>query len=165
MINPRLNNEDKNRNTLSSIKKILIGFVCVILIFILILFFYPKAFRSFAFMALRVKNTFSYYILDSEPHFYYLEMEKNGKEIRASENESLEVTYRDEFVIKSVVSDDLAGKYMSVKVEGLNKGNNDLGILLKGVELVDKIIKSSVTMNDSGVVSGYKILINYRNKK
>ncbi|KQC07285.1 MAG: hypothetical protein APR62_06560 [Smithella sp. SDB] len=165
MINRRLNNEDKNRDALFPIKKILIGFVCVILIFILVLFFYPKAFRSFAFMALRVKNTFSYYVLNSRPHFYYLEIEKNGKEMRASKNEALEVTYRDEFVIKSVVSDDLAGKYMSVKVEGLNKGNNDRGALLKGVELVDKIIKSSVTINDSGVVSGYKILISYRNKK
>ena len=165
MINQRLNNEDKNRGTLFPINKILIACACVIIIFVIVFFLYPKPFRSFVFQASRAKNTFAYYVLQDKPHFYYLEMEKNGKDIRAGENEALEVTYRDEFVIKSVVSDDLTGKYMSVKVEGLNKGNNDLGVLLKGVDLVDKIIKSGVMINDSGIVSDYKILINYRNER
>jgi len=48
-------------------------------------------------------------------------MEKTAKKFVQVKTKSLEVTYRDEFVIKSVVSDDLAGKYMSVKVEGLTK--------------------------------------------
>ena len=119
-----------------------IALVFVILISVLLFFFYPQFFRSLAFQASRVKNTFSYYILQDKPHFYYLEMEKNGKDIRVGKNEALEVTYRDEFVVKSVVSDDLTGKYTTVKVEGLSKGNNDLGVLLQGIDLVNKIIKN-----------------------
>ena len=42
MINRRLNGEEQNRKALLPIKKVLIGFVCVILIFVIILFFYPK---------------------------------------------------------------------------------------------------------------------------
>jgi len=79
--------------------------------------------------------------LQTRPHFYYLEMEKNGKDICVGKDNVLEVTYRDEFVVKSVVSDDLTGKYTTINVEGLSKGNNDLGILLRGIDLVNKIIK------------------------
>ena len=79
--------------------------------------------------------------MQDKPDFYYLEMEKNGKDIRVSKNKALEVTYRDEFVVKSVVSDDLTGKYTTVKFEGLSKNDNDLGVLLKGIDFVNKIIK------------------------
>ena len=99
-----------------------------------------------------------------KPEFYYLEMEKNGKDIRVSKEKALEVTYRDEFVVKSVVSDDLTGKYTTVRFEGLSKNDNDLGVLLKGVDFVNKIIQRRAVINKSGIVSNYKILINYRNK-
>ena len=82
----------------------------------------------------------------AKPHFYYLEMEKNGKDIRASSAEALEITYRDEFVVKSVVSDDLSGKYMTVKIEGLGKSENDMGVLYRGIDLVNKIMLKG-TMN------------------
>ena len=63
--------------------------------------------------------------------------------MRLTEDEMLEVTYRDEFVVRSVASDDLTGKYTTVVVEGLSKGDNDFGILLHGVDLVNKIMKNS----------------------
>ena len=138
--------------------------VFVILISVLLFFFYPQFFRSLAFKASRIKNTFSHYVLQDRPHFYYLEMEKNGKDIRVGKDEALEVTYRDEFVVKSVVSDDLTGKYTTVNVEGLSKGNNDLGVLLKGIDFVNKIIKSGIVIDNSGIVSDYKIIINYRDE-
>ena len=164
MINRRVNKKEQSKKILFPIMKILIAFVFIILIFIFLYFFYPQSFRSFALGVSRVKNTFSYYILQARPHFYYLEMEKNGKDIRVGKDEVLEVTYRDEFVVKSVVSDDLMGKYTTINVEGLNKGNNDLGVLLRGIDLVNKIIKNGVVIDDSGIVSDYKILINYRNE-
>ena len=164
MINRRVNKEEKSGRISFPVKKISIALVFVVLISVLIFFFYPQFFRSLAFQASRVKNTFSYYILQARPHFYYLEMEKNGKDIRVGTDEVLEVTYRDEFVVKSVVSDDLTGKYITVNVEGLSKGNNDLGVLLRGIDLVNKIIKNGVVIDDSGIVSDYKILINYRNE-
>ena len=164
MINQRVNNEEQSKTILFPTMKILMVFVFISLIFVFLYFFYPQSFRSFAFHASRVKNAFSYYILQARPHFYYLEMEKNGKDIRVSNDEVLEVTYRDEFVVKSVVSDDLTGKYTTINVEGLSKGNNDLGVLLRGIDLVNKIIKNGVVIDDSGIVSDYKILINYRNE-
>ncbi|MGD0168874.1 MAG: tetratricopeptide repeat protein, partial [Smithella sp.] len=121
-------------------------------------------FDSLAFQASRVKNAFSYYILQDKPEFYYLEMEKNGKDIRVSKNKALEVTYRDEFVVKSVVSDDLMGKYTTVQFEGLSKNDNDLGVLLKGVDFVNKIIKTRTVIDNSGIVPDHKILIHYRNE-
>ena len=76
--------------------------------------FFPSAF-SFVF---RAKNEFSFYVLGQMPHFYYLRIEKNGKEIRLGEADVLEVTYRDEFAVKSVVSDDLNERHTFVNIEG-----------------------------------------------
>ena len=142
----------------------MIALVFIIVISVSLFFFYPQFFESLAFQASRVKNAFSYYILQDKPEFYYLEMEKNGKDIRVSKNKALEVTYRDEFVVKSVVSDDLMGKYTTVQFEGLSKNDNDLGVLLKGVDFVNKIIKTKTVIDNSGIVPDHKILIHYGNE-
>jgi tetratricopeptide (TPR) repeat protein len=136
----------------------------LILVFILIFFFRPQIFKAVAFQTNRVKNTVSYYLLQSKPHFYYLEMEKNGKDIKASSAEVLEITYRDEFVVKSVVCDDLSGKYMTLKIEGLSKGDNDLRVLFRGIDLVNKIMLKGVMNHGAGTNSDYKILINYKDE-
>ena len=164
MINRHTNNKEQRKDNIIYNKMISIALIIVVLIFVLLFFFYPQFFRSLAFKASRIKNTFSYYALQERPHFYYLEVEKNGNDIRVGKDESLEVTYRDEFAVKSVVSDDLTGKYTTVKVEGLSKGDNDLGILLRGVDLVNKIIKDNIVIDKSGIVSDYKILINFRDE-
>ena len=144
---------------------ILIAAISVVLIFALLFLFYPQFSRSISFHVSRIKNTFSHYVLKEKPHFYYLEMEKNGKDIRVSKDLPLEITYRDEFVVKSVVSDDLTGKYTTVNFEGFSEGNNDLGVLFKGIDFVNKIIKKGVVIDNTGIVSDYKILINYQQEK
>jgi len=91
---------------------------------------------------LRVKNYIAFAALGDKPNFYYLIGEKNGQEIRLTEKDSFEVTYRDEFVIKGIATDDLFGNMTTVDVEGAGVGN-DLGRLLKGIELVDKTALSA----------------------
>jgi len=86
---------------------------------------------------LRVRNYVSFALFGDKPNFYYLDGEKNGKEIRLTDKDSFEVTYRDEFVFKGAATDDLFGRKTTVDVEEMGTGN-DLGRLLKGVELVDK---------------------------
>jgi hypothetical protein len=90
----------------------------------------------------RLKNTIAHLVLRQAPHFYYLDVEKNGKDERLTTRDALTVSYRDEFVIKGIVSDDLFGKSMTVDVEGLGD-RNDYRRILKGVELVDQWIMSA----------------------
>ncbi|HPK54787.1 MAG TPA: tetratricopeptide repeat protein, partial [Smithellaceae bacterium] len=159
-----INNNERGSRGLSG-SKILAGIFGILILVMAVLFlFYPQAVIIAVFNAGRIKNTFSYYILQEKPHFYYLDMEKNGKNIRVNSNQSLEVTYRDEFAVKAVASDDLAGKYISVDVEGLGKGKNDIGVLLKGMDLVDKIMQEGVMSQGGGTVSTYKIIVNYKNE-
>ena len=143
-------------------KKLLVAVSIVFLMPVLLFLFYPQFFTSIAHKTIRIKNALSYYIFQEKPHFYYLEMEKNGKDIRIRKGESLEITYKDEFVVKSVVSDDLTGKYTTIQVQGLSRGNNDLGVLLRGLDIVDKIIKSGYITDKTGEVSSYKIIIKCR---
>jgi len=130
MVNQRVNKEEKSGRILFPVRKILIALVFVVLISVIIFFFYPQFFCSLAFKASRIKNTFSHYVLHERPHFYYLEVEKNGNDIRVGKDEALEVTYRDEFVVKSVVSDDLTGKYTTVSVEGLSKLKAEMKLII-----------------------------------
>ena len=51
-----------------------------------------QAISAFTFQLTRIKNILSYYVLQDKPHFYYIAMEKNGKDIRINANESFEVT-------------------------------------------------------------------------
>ena len=132
MIDRLIDNRDEKKKTRIPIGRILIFTVILIAVFAFLYYFYPQTIRAFSYNAMKVKNTFSYYVLKEKPHFYYLEMEKNGKNIRVAVDEMLELTYRDEFVVKAVASDDLTGKYTTVNVEGLSKGNNDIGVLLQG---------------------------------
>ena len=147
------------------VKSVSIAVAAVIFLAVVILFFNPRLVTSLVLQVSRVKNAFSHYVLKERPHFYYLEMEKNGKDIRVSRNEALEITYRDEFVVKSVVSDDLSGKYTTVKFEGFSAKDNDFRVLLKGIDFVNKIIKTSAEIDKSGVVSDYEISVYYKNEK
>src|SRR4030065_2873889 len=134
----------RRENTNQKIKKrppvvrILLSLVALVLIYFLLYFFHPQTIHTFNFYGTRVKNAFSYYLLKEKPHFYYLAIEKNGQDIRVDALEMMELTYRDEFAVKSVGSDDLTGRYTTVNVEGLGQGNNDIGILFQGVNLVKK---------------------------
>jgi len=155
------NNERRNKGLVSELAIFFCIIIAVISIAVLLFFFRPQTIQEVISNVSRVKNTFSYYALGSKPHFYYLEMEKNGKSIRVDSNAALEVTYRDEFVVRSVCTDDLAGKSISIKVEGLSKSENDLGVLMRGVELVNKIIQKGALSQGGGIISDYFILVNF----
>lgn len=111
----------------------------------------------------RIKNTFSYYVLKEKPQFYYLDVEKNGQDMRIYRNDVLEITYRDEFVVKAVASDDLSGKYTYVRFEGLSSRSSDLGVLMKGIDFVNKLIRTGGMSGRSGTVNNYQILVHYLN--
>ena len=146
------------------ITRVLIALAVLVIVFFSILLFRPQAISTVTFPLIRIKNTISYYVLQDKPHFYYIEMEKNGDDIRINADESLEVTYRDEFVVKSVGSDDLASEYITVSVDFLGKGKNDIGVLLRGIELVNKLMQNKEFNQSTGSVSSYKICINYKNE-
>ena len=154
----------RNDEQVKKITRIVIVLAVLVFIFFSILIFQPQMLSVLPYRITRINNLFSYYVLQAKPNFYYLEMEKNGNDIRVNANESFDVTYRDEFAVKSVVSDDLTGKYITVKVEFLGKGGNDIGILLRGVDLVNKIMQSDEFSRSTGSISGYKIHINYKSK-
>ncbi len=72
MINQRGNKKEQSGGTSFPVIAISLTLVIVILISVLLFFFYPQFFESLAFQAARVKNAFSYYILQDKPEFYYL---------------------------------------------------------------------------------------------
>jgi len=146
-------------------KRIFIIALAVILIGGLLYLIFPQAFRSAAFFGTRVKNTFSHYLLKQTPIFYYLNVEKNGQFLRVWTHEMLEVTYRDEFGIISVGSDDLTGKRISVRVEELGKGGNDIRLLLRGIDLVNKIMAGGSTPKNASEITDYKIRVYYLDKE
>jgi len=75
--------------------------------------------------------------------------------------DTFELSYRDEFVIKSIVSDDLLEEAFSIDVEGLGD-RNDFRKLLKGIELVDKIVMAQKSNLQTNVISDYHINVMYR---
>ncbi|HNZ35686.1 MAG TPA: tetratricopeptide repeat protein [Syntrophales bacterium] len=82
-------------------------------------------------------------LLGKTPAFHYMDIERNGKEERVTAAETFTITYRDEFIVKSVSTDSLFEKNITVDVDGLG-GANDLKVLLKAVELVDATMTASV---------------------
>ncbi len=119
--------------------KIFLIALAVIFIGGLIYFLFPQAFRSFAYFGTRVKNTF--FIICWSKHRILLSERGKKRSVSARVGAwMLEVTYRDEFGIVSVGSDDLTGKRISVRVQELEKGGNDIRVLMRGIDLVNKIM-------------------------
>ncbi|HRT28056.1 MAG TPA: hypothetical protein P5573_08070, partial [Syntrophales bacterium] len=87
----------------------------------------------------RLRDTALSIIPGNKPRFYSLLIEKNGKDYELAEGDTFEVTYRDVFVIKKVSTSSPFGLWLSADIEGLGT-ENDLGVLLKGVDLVDKVV-------------------------
>ncbi|HPL65787.1 MAG TPA: tetratricopeptide repeat protein [Smithellaceae bacterium] len=122
----------------------------------------PQVFQSGVFFARRAIHAFSHYVFNAKPDFYFLRIEKNGTDIQVGADETLEISYRDEFVIKSVDSDDLAGKYTSVMIEGMGKEGNQIGELFRGIDLVNRIMKSDAGVKDVQAVNLYRINVYYQ---
>jgi tetratricopeptide (TPR) repeat protein len=146
-------------------KLIIAGAVIVTVAIILLasfLYARPQVFQSGVFFAHRAINAFSHYAFKSKPDFYFLLIEKNGKDLQVRAGEILEISYRDEFVIKSVGSDDLTGKYTSVVIEGMGNGGNQTGVLFRGIDLVNRIMKSDAGAKGVQAVNLYRINIYYQ---
>ena len=78
------NNRQNDNEGILHKKWIIPGAVAVILVIFALLFFLrPQTLGTITFNAVRIKNTISYYVFHSRIHFYYLEMEKNGKDIHS----------------------------------------------------------------------------------
>ncbi len=102
-------------------------------------FLYPEKIQGIPEGWARIRNTFSFMILDRKPHFYALILEKNGKDYRLTSRDIFEVSYRDEFVIKEISTDVLFGGGIAADIEGIG-GKDDFRKLLKGIDLVDKAV-------------------------
>src|SRR5665647_1612545 len=67
--------------------------------------FYPEKTQKISEGLTRIRNTFSFIVLNRKPHFYALMLEKNGKDYRLTSRDTLEISYRDEFIIKEISTD------------------------------------------------------------
>lgn len=155
-------------NKKRSSKKIIAGAVITvigILALALLIFWFPRLTQEIFSYAVRVKNTFSFYVLQNKPFFYYLNIEKNGKDIHVGINDTLEISYRDELVIKGVASDDCRGKHTSARIEGMDNNRNYIGVILRGIELVDNIMQNETIDKSTQSVNRYKISIYYQKEK
>ncbi len=111
----------------------------------------------------RMKGIASCLVLGHKPGFYYIDIEKNGNDFRLKAKDTLDVTYRDEFVVKDVSTDIIFGRGITVDVEGTGT-QNDLGTLFRGVDLVDKIVASKGMRPGSEAVPAGGIHIKYRDE-
>ncbi|MEA1936447.1 MAG: tetratricopeptide repeat protein [Thermodesulfobacteriota bacterium] len=121
--------------------------------------FYREKINGCFFQVSKVKNIFLSTVLGDEPEFYYLDIEKNGKDYRLTKDDVFEISYRDEFVVKSISSDSLFGRGITVDVEGIGC-RNDFRVLLKGIELADKLITKKKWNSNTD----YKIDVRYHDK-
>ena len=124
-------------------------------------FFNPGGLQGAYNGLIRIRNTFSFYALGQKPHFYALLLEKNGKDYLLTSQDSFEVSYRDEFVIKEISTDVLSGSGVTVDVEGLG-GKSDIGKLLKGIDLVDKTVLPDRKGAGEKKPGGYSFQIKYQ---
>ena len=107
----------------------------------------------------RIKGTFLSTVLGYTPEFYYLDVEKNGKDYRLAKGDVFEISYRDEFVLKRVSSDSLFERGISADIEGMGS-ENDFRTLLNGMELIDKVIRRKQTKKNKG----YNIHVKYHDE-
>jgi tetratricopeptide (TPR) repeat protein len=111
----------------------------IILLWIIADYAFPEKMHNYPVSFTRLKNTFSFVFLGGKPGFYYLDVEKNGKDYRLKKGDAFDVSYRDEFVVKEIATDVFSGRGVTVHVDGL-RGEDHFRIMLRGIELVDKVI-------------------------
>ena len=121
---------------------------------------FPQRFSSLSSGFTRAKNLVTFTILGAQPQFYYLDIEKNGKVYRLTPRDSFEVTYKDEFIITGVTSDDLRGKGVTVDLDGTGR-RNDFRVLMKGVEFVDRVMKQGRKADTEPAGGDYRIHVRY----
>ena len=157
------------RKTIQRNKKVpwVIFIIVAIVATISVLIFWQPRFSGLTIfqIPLRAINTVAYYAFNKKPHFYYAVMEKNGKEIHVSPSDTFDITYRDEFVIKSVESDDLKGENIHAAIEGMGNEGNHLGLMFRGIDFVNRVMKSDEMAKGVSSVDTYRISIYFKNEK
>ncbi|MCX5835351.1 MAG: hypothetical protein NTV99_12770, partial [Deltaproteobacteria bacterium] len=112
----------------------------------------------------RTKDTVSTF-LGGKPHFYYLVVERDGADVKLTEENVFVLTYRDEFVIKEVATSSPFGRGITVDVEGAG-GDSDLRVLLKGVELVDRVVREKAAApSKAESVYAYGIAVKFKGEE
>ncbi|PIP08774.1 MAG: hypothetical protein COX51_02605, partial [Syntrophobacteraceae bacterium CG23_combo_of_CG06-09_8_20_14_all_50_8] len=122
---------------------------------------FPEKFTRLSFAVTRVKNTASFLIMGAPPSFYYLDMEKNGRDLRLRVSDSFDLSYRDEFVVKDISSDAFFGRGITVDVQGVGKGN-DYRVLLRGIDLIDHIVQTEENISEVKDNAKYRIMVMHR---
>ena len=122
---------------------------------------YPERAKELSDSLKRIRNTFAFIALGQQPQFYEFILEKNGKDYRLTSRDVFEVSYRDEFVIKKIVTDVLFGGGVTVDIEGLG-GANLFGKLLKGIDLVDKAVLTGRNGQRGNRPNDYSFRIKYQ---
>jgi len=143
---------------------VLLAALLVFVVASALIFVFPEQFPRLIFGMKRVKNTLAFMVLNAPPHFYYLDMEKNGKDFRLGDKDFFDISYKDEFVIKDVSSDAFFGRGIAVDVEGMGTGD-DYRVLLKGIGLIDHIVQTEKDITEVRDNEKYSILAMYRGKK
>ncbi|MGZ6249820.1 MAG: hypothetical protein ACXWMC_09430, partial [Syntrophales bacterium] len=72
----------------------------LVLAWIIVNYAFPERMHKYPISPARLKNTFSFVFLGGRPEFYYLDVEKNGKDYRLKKGDTFDISYRDEFVVK-----------------------------------------------------------------
>src|SRR3989339_69852 len=114
----------------------------------------PEKARTVSAALVRTKNALSFLVFSGTPHFYSLVVEKNGEDHILSTETVFEVSSRDQFIVKKIETDVLSGKGIGLNIEGAGN-RDDFGKLVKGMELVDKIV--SAGKNEGAEKGGGKL--------
>jgi len=117
------------------------GFMATVLVLAWIIanYAFPEKMHKYPASLVRLKNTFSFVFLGGKPQFYYMDVEKNGTDYRLKKGDVLDISYRDEFVVKDIATDVFSGRGLTVHVDGL-AGTDHFRVMLRGIDLVDKVV-------------------------
>ena len=98
------------------------------------------------------------------PSVWGVVIEKNGKEMTLRPGEVFPVIYRDEFVVKEIISDALFTGRVSARIEG---GETPIGMktLVKGISLVDRVMEAESAGRQQKERPVYRLVVQYEKKK
>ncbi len=133
----------------------------LILAWIIATYAFPEKMHKYPLSLVRLKNTFSFVLLGGKPQFYYLDVEKNGKDYRLKKGDVLDISYRDEFVVKDITTDVFFGRGVTVHVDGLG-GTDHFRVMLRGIDLVDKVVMTRSKGQRDAAADAGSIAVKYK---
>jgi len=133
----------------------------LILAWIIATYAFPEKMHKYPLSLVRLKNTFSFVLLGGKPQFYYLDVEKNGKDYRLKKGDVLDISYRDEFVVKDITTDVFFGRGVTVHVDGL-PGTDHFRVMLRGIDLVDKVVMTRTKGQRDAAADAGSIAVKYK---